>query len=365
MKRVGIDCRFAASRAGLGRYTRELVTRLLAREDGLRYTLFVADPHEPWLEAIQKRDFDIIPANFRPYSWAEQGRFPLILGHANIDLLFAPHFNVPLLCRVPFVVTVHDLILHRFPNRASFLRQHAYRFVMAHSIRRARHVIAVSNFTQREILSIYGNRLRSKVSVIHEGVGGEFRRIPADRCREVLAKYAIDRPFFLYVGNAKQHKNVQALIDAFAIDHPANADLLLVTTGREADGLILRDDVRLLRDIDDDDLPALYSSAIAFVTASLYEGFGLPIIEAEACGCPVIALRKGAIPEVASPSAALLSSLDDLPGALRNPPASPAMSRRWDWEETAERTVGVLRRMIDSVPRNMIVSRFPINEQTS
>ncbi|MBI3618996.1 glycosyltransferase family 4 protein [Candidatus Peregrinibacteria bacterium] len=347
MMRVGIDCRFAASHAGLGRYTRELATRLLARDDGLRYTLFVADPQEPWLEAIQKRDFDLIPANFAPYSWAEQTRFPLILQRTNIDLLFAPHFNVPLLCRVPFVVTVHDLILHRFPNRASFLRQRAYRFVMAHSIRRARHVIAVSNFTQREILSVYGNRLRSKISVIHEGVGFEFRRIPPDRCRDVLAKYAIDRPFFLYVGNAKQHKNVQVLIDAFAADHPANADLLLVATGREVDRLNLRDDVRLLRSVADADLPALYSSAIAFVTASLYEGFGLPIIEAEACGCPVIALREGAIPEVASESALLLSSLDDLPAALKNPPSSVAVKRRWDWEETAARTIGVLQATLE------------------
>lgn len=344
MTTIGIDCRFAATESGLGRYTRELVAHLLRRDDALRYALFVRDPSEPWLASLPPSPRSSLHTTRSPhYSLSEQLRFPLSIRSAGADFFFSPHFNVPLLCPVPFVVTVHDLILHRFPNEASPLRRIAYRTVMQHAVARARAVIAVSRFTGDEICGAYGERVRSKIAVISEGVSEQFRRRPQAECAAVLAKHGLPAAFFLYVGNAKQHKNVQTLIDAFAAAGDPQAHLVLVTGGGEASRLRLRERVRLLPDVDDADLPVLYSAARAFVTASLYEGFCLPVAEAAACGCPIVATRRGAIPEVAPPGALLVEpTIEALARALRAPPLEAAERRNGSWSDAAEQTAAVL-----------------------
>ena len=153
MQSIGIDCRFAASHSGLGRYTRELVSHLLQRRDGVHYVLFVRSGDEAWLKKDFGSSFSLNVFKCDHYSLAEQMRFPGVIRAAGIDLLFSPHFNVPFLQGVPTVVTVHDLILHRFPNEASFARRLAYRFVMRQSLRNARHVFAVSESTKSDARS--------------------------------------------------------------------------------------------------------------------------------------------------------------------------------------------------------------------
>jgi glycosyltransferase involved in cell wall biosynthesis len=196
--RIGIDCRFAGTNSGLGRYTRELTAALQKRNDGIEYVLFGNDN-----------------APFPHYSLREQTSFPGIIKKSGVDLFFAPHFNVPLLCPVPFVTTIHDLILHRYPNQASSTKRLAYRAVMRHTVRKAQSLIAVSQFTADELTSVYGKDVKKKISVIHEAVSDEFIKKSAAACSPTLNRFGLKKPFFLYVGNAKQHKNVQMLIDAY------------------------------------------------------------------------------------------------------------------------------------------------------
>lgn len=342
MKTIAVDCRFASTNGGLGRYTRELVRALAARAADLRYVLLVRDPEEPWIP--QDLSVTVTQAAIDHYSLAEQMQMPAILRSTGADLLFSPHFNVPLRCPIPFVATVHDLILHRYPNHASFFKRIAYRVVMKHAVMQSRSIICVSRFVESEIASIYGSNVQKKIRTIGEGVDAVYRPASEEEQRAAREKYSLRRPFFLYVGNAKQHKNVALLMDAFQQSHRNDADLVLVTGGKEFLQLpFAGPSIKFLSHVSDIDLASLFSAAESFVTASLYEGFCLPIAEALACGCPVIACNGSAITELAAGRALLLEpSVDVFAEAFRHPPERPEPVRIATWERIAKEVERVL-----------------------
>ncbi len=343
MRRIGIDCRFAATNSGLGRYTRELVTHLLTRDDGCEYVLFT-DGDTNWIP-FSAAHVTCLEVAFPHYSFAEQYRFPRFLRRSGIDLLFSPHFNVPFFCPVPFVVTIHDLILHHFPNQASLRKRSGYKILMRRVLHRARHIIAVSDFTARDITDFYGPRMAKKITVIHEGVSESFSPRGEAEKNAVMRKYDIHPPFLLYVGNAKEHKNVQMLIDAFQSFPPSDLSLLLVTGGKETGTLTIASKrVRLLPGLAEEDLPALYSAARCFVSASLYEGFGLPLLEAAACGCPAIVTDGGAFREIAPPGTVLIPPLASaFAQAFMHLPSPPERVVLLSWDEAAAKTADILR----------------------
>lgn len=340
--KIGIDCRFAGTQSGLGRYTRELVSALLRRKDDADYTLFVSGSDHSWLPSA--KNYNLQPTTSRHYSLSEQLRFPWTLKTSGIDLLFSPHFNVPLFCPVPFVATIHDLILHRYPNQASGWKRRAYRAVMKHAVRKARALIAVSAFTTREIASVYGKECKRKITVIHEAVSQEFGKKSGAACAAVLQRYGLKKAFFLYVGNCKEHKNVQTLIDAYRSLRTRETELVLVTRGKESKNLRLVEGARILTDVSDHDLPCLYFFAASFVTASLYEGFGLPVLEAAASHCPIIVTNRGALPEIAPPGAKIVEpTVEAIADALREPPEASDPGKMRTWDEVAEETITVLK----------------------
>lgn len=344
MIHIGIDCRFSFGHSGVGRYTREIVPPLLSGAGNHRFTLFVRSSAEEWLKNLSG-NYSILEVDIPHYSLQEQMALPSHIRKSGIDLLFSPHFNVPLSLPVPYVVTIHDLILHRYPNQASLLRQWAYRFLMRQSVRRAERIIAVSAFTAGELVDVYGEAVAAKVVPIHEGISPRFSPRSEEEQHSVCRAYGITRDFFLYVGNAKEHKNVQLLVDAFVKAHLSDADLVLVTSGRETKRLNLPPNVMIVHSVADEDLPALYSAARATVTASLYEGYCFPVLEAAACGCPVIATNSSAIAEIA-PSGALLvnATLDALTSAFTHPPTCcGATVEPFSWEEAGRKTLALLR----------------------
>lgn len=342
---VAIDCRFAAGRTGLGRYTREIARHLLMIDDGIDYILLVRSKEESWIPKASEK-FRVMEADVPHYSIAEHTKLPAILRASKADLLFSPHFNVPISCPVPFVVTIHDLILHRFPNRSSWHRRAAYRLLMRHAVKRAAHAIAISEFVKSEIASFYGSR--SNISVVREGMSGDYAPRSAYECVNIRAKYTITVPFFLYVGNCKQHKNVSLLIDAFVQSGVKDSELILVSSGAEADRLLpLPPGIRMISDVPDEDLPALYSATEAFVTASLYEGHCLPVAEALACGCPVIAANRAAIPETASGRAMLLEpTVENFAIAFQKRYAHQESFVAGTWEQTAAQTASIFESVL-------------------
>lgn len=351
---VGIDCRFASEYAGLGTYTRELTAALLRRQDKILYTLFVRSLDGQWLRDLPRRPRAIVHAPFSHYSFGEQLRFPGLIKYSGIDLLFSPQFNVPFVSAVPFVCTVHDLILHKYPNNAGLLKRMAYRFLMRSSLQRAQSVVTVSDTTKRDIRDMYGQAIDDKTQVIYPGIHERFSSVPDGEPRSVVARYGIGGRFVLYVGGAKQHKNVQRLIDAFERLNPPGCELALVISGKEKEGLRTGPAVRIVSDVDDADLPALYSCAAGFATASLYEGFGLPPVEAMACGCPVLVSNRGSLPEATGGHAIVAEpTVEGMTEGLRELLMSEPQERAIEWGrhfswDTAAAQVSQLFRSGDS-----------------
>lgn len=341
--RIVIDCRFSGAKAGLGSYTREIASHLVLQAEAETYVLIVRDRAEPWLRRLEGR-CEIVTADIPHYSLAEQTRLPGIIRGLAADLLFSPHFNVPAFCPVPYVVTIHDLILHRYPNQAPLPKQLAYRLLIRRAVAQARRIIAISDFVGGEIASMYGPGAAAKTSVVLEGVDDRFRPSSPEEIALVKGAYGITRAYFLYVGNAKQHKNVPLLLEAYRRSGVTDADLLLLTGGPEAAALEpLPAGTRFIRGVPDEDLPALYGGARALLTASLYEGFCLPVAEALACGTPVIAADRTAIPQVASGRARLLEpEAGTFADALRDPPPRGAPFVIGHWEDTARATRALL-----------------------
>lgn len=348
MKTVGIDCRFAAEYAGLGTYTRSLVTALLRRGDPVRYVLFVRSSEESWLRALRGNEFMVIPAPFGHYSVAEQMSLPRLLRASACDFLFASHFNVPLWCPVPFACTVHDLILHRYPNHVGLTRRLAYRYLFARSVRRARFIVTVSHATRRELISFYGESVGGKARTVYPGLPEGFPSLQGGTVS--AAPPTGMRPYLLYVGNCKEHKNVPLLLTAYrASGVAATHDLLLLTGGKESLSLSLPAGARIAGEVPFDRLPALYGAASGFVSASLAEGFGFPLIEAMASRCPVLATNCGSLPEVCGGHALLveptLPSLTEglqrlvTDGSLRSSTrleAAALHAHSFRWQRTAE-----------------------------
>ena len=348
---IGIDCRFMTTQSGIGRYTRELVTALKRRNDPWRYVFLESD--------------------IKHYSLNEQIKMPSLIKKHRIDLMHFPHFNVPLRCPVPFITTIHDLILHHYPNQASILKRMAYKKLMKHAVKKSAHIITVSNFTASDITKTYGDNIKKKITVTYEGVSPQFKPASESEINRVCAKYNLptskqvneltskqSKSFILYVGTSKQHKNVQTLIDAVS-DKP----LVLVTSGKEVSKLKLTPNVTIIPEVDDTDLPALYSVAKCFITASLYEGFGLPALEAMACGCPVMASNRGSLPEILGEGASFVEPTVDkiLEGIERTQDTrhktclsgrqaqeEVAYANSFSWEKMAEETALIYERILNS-----------------
>lgn len=364
--RIGIDARFYGSLGkGLGRYTEKLLQELERIQSEDEYVVFLRREN---FDEYQPRDsrFSKVLADYPWYGWQEQLLYPRLLRRYRLDLVHFPHFNVPLLYRKPFIVTIHDLILFHFPTvKASELppflywaKYLIYRLVIGQAVRRARRVIAVSQFTADDISRAYP-AARSKVTVTLEAAEQYCFWVPPSEIPALLHRYGIarDRPYVLYVGNAYPHKHLELLLD-LAAALPAmdfvcvgREDYFYRRLRQESAGRRLAN-VRFVGYVPDPVLAALYRGARTYCFPSLYEGFGLPGLEALAHGVPVLAARRGALPEVlgdaavyfdprsvVSALAALRSVCDDAALRQRLIWDGYARSARFSWARMAEATL--------------------------
>ncbi|MDY6877792.1 MAG: glycosyltransferase family 1 protein [Chloroflexota bacterium] len=370
---IGIDYTSAArQRAGIGRYTRELVAALLALESPHQYVIFAAtgglEPGtwNPKQEANTRLRTIPLTDDWLARLW-HRLRLPIpvetITG--SLDLFYSPDFVLPPTRRsTRTLLTVHDLSFLRYPETfVPKLRSYLKRLV-PRSIARADVVLADSAATQADIVSLLGAP-PDKVQVLYSGVHPRFRpgAEPGERER-LQARYNIgNQPYVLSVGTVQPRKNYVRLIQAFTrLQTGKLADLQLVIAGGQ--GWLYQDifaeaekqgnRVRFLGFVDEADLPALYRHSALFAFPSLYEGFGLPVLEAMACGVPVVCSATSSLPEVAGDAALLVDPHDEKALAeamtriledtdLRREMIARgvAQAARFTWERAARQLLGI------------------------
>ncbi|OGY25371.1 MAG: hypothetical protein A2Z11_00760 [Candidatus Woykebacteria bacterium RBG_16_43_9] len=363
---IGIDASRIATeeKTGTENYSYNLITTLIALDKKNRYVLYFNNI-PPFFEINQPNvSTKILRA---PRFWT-QGRLAWECLLRPPDILFVPAHTIPVVRRpnLKTIVTIHDLgaqflaEYHKLPQKLYLNWSTKYASIAAS------HLIAVSKFTKKDLMRTL-KVLSNRISVVHEAVNKEhFFPRTKHEIAQTRAKYGLAGRYFTYVGTIQPRKNLLRLIEAFAKANFENIDLVLIGSNgwlnediyKAPEKFNVSNHVRFLGYVPDEDLPALYSGAIALTFPSLYEGFGLPILEAFACNCPVLTSNDGATTEVAEKAALLVDPLDTSNIAsgmkklatnnkLREELINKGIERVGDfsWERSAKDTLKVIERV--------------------
>jgi glycosyltransferase involved in cell wall biosynthesis len=353
---IVIDARMAMD-GGIGTYLQQLVPRIAKRRPLWRLTALGSEPRMRALGWGEIANLRLVQSAAPIFSIREQIELPVRVNGA--DLYWAPNYDVPVLSRTPLVVTIHDVNHIALPELLGGSVRRAYaRWMLSTAVSRARRVLYDSEFTRQEAVRLLGNG-STKGRVVHLGVDESWRR-----ARELAPERPIAEPYFLYVGNIKRHKNVPFLLRAFgrAMDRVPHR-LLLVgrTEGLRADPEVsaalapLGRRASLLGELPASEVRRYVAHAHAVVTASLYEGFGLPALEAMAAGAPCLVSRAGSLPEICGDAALFGDPRDEAEFAGRlvqvatdEPLRASLIARGRDraamfrWDQSADDTIAVL-----------------------
>ena len=387
--RIAIDYTPAVrQQAGIGRYTRGLVRALASLDPHTDYSLFVLGKgnmdrgsEHSTAAAYSLAEGSSLPANFRlrhvpiPYklltvAWHRlRLPVPAELFTGPVDLLHSPDFVLPPLRKAAGLITVHDLAFLRVPECADPRLRDYLTKAVSRSVDRADHILADSQSTQNDLVELM-RVSADRISVVPAGVEDRFHPdLPEDELSRVRSAYGLDEPFILSLGTIEPRKNHPRLIRSHALlrqRYPA-APALVIAGGPgwlyeetlEAARQAGPHSVRLLGFVADQDLPALYASARLFVFPSLYEGFGLPPLEAMACGTPVVCSNRPSLPEIVG-DAALITDAEDTEGLasamqrlLEDEILREQLIRRglrraecYSWEQAGEKLLAVYREML-------------------
>src|SRR4051794_16678268 len=355
---------------GIGTYIRSLVQALGEVDPYNHYTLIISP--------AELRELPPLPANFEIATYgrsdddlADNVAFPAFLRQIPADLFHIPLNRVPLMMRRPYVVTIHDMASLLFEQGKSWrnsLRQYTFRRGLIGADR----VIAVSASTRRDVENLMGVP-RSRIRLVYSAPNPAFfeHEDPAERER-ILERYQIHYPFLLYAGAIRPQKNIPRLVEAFAIaraafaDHPEYRDLRLIIIGDEISRYPsvrqavmqsrVEDAVRFLGFVPFDTMRVFYGAASAFVFPSLYEGFGLPPLEAMASGTPVITSSMSSLPEVVGSAAMLVNpeNVFDIARGIKEVLLNPALrlqlieagkihAAKYSWKSTAQQVLEIYR----------------------
>ncbi len=321
--RIGIDARMLDNKmTGIGRYTKNLIQHLLSRDFENQYILIL---NKDYLELNLKKTCNLkfIKVNSSPLSLYTLCWLHRIIKKEKIDLFHSPFFLAPLWALCPVIVTVHDLMGLRFPGFfegrkpiAKLFARWFVRLFVPLTLRRASKIIAVSETTKSDLVE-YLNLPEDKIKVIYEGVESCFRKgLDLQLVEKVRRDFHITKRIILYIGNTRPYKNLPRLIRAFKILQDYENCQLVLGSGdtRNIDSLKkmvtqlnLEQKVIFTGPLEDKDIIDLMNVAEVFVFPSLWEGFGLPPLEAMACGVPVVASKAGSLPEILGDAALLVN----------------------------------------------------------
>lgn len=355
--RIAIDARKLHD-FGIGTYLRNVLKSLARLDTTTEYLLFLR-PHDVGFIEQLGENFRPIIETAAPYSVAEQVSLPFRLMKERVDLFHTPHYVLPPLVPCRSIVTIHDCIHLMFPQYLPNRFAHMYaRTFMSVAARRSHRILTVSEASKRDIQRFFPVP-DDKITVISNAIDDRFSRPPpSEDVVRVQERFQLDEEFILYAGNIKPHKNLERLIEAL---HQLRRDgfdrltLLIIgdeitkyaTLRRAVHRYKLHKQVRFLGFVSDSTLAVLYRLASVFVFPSLYEGFGLPPLEAMASGTPVVTSKVSSLPEVVGDAAVLIDPYDacsiaegirriltdrTLEETLRQ--RGPARAREFSWERS-------------------------------
>jgi glycosyltransferase involved in cell wall biosynthesis len=369
--RVAIDARKLHD-FGIGTYIRNLLRHLARTDQNTEFVLLCGEA-DLGVAAQLGPNFRAVLEPSPNYSLREQVHVPWVLRRERPNVYHAPHYVLPAGVRCPSVVTIHDCIHLMFPQYLPNRVAYAYaRAQMWSAARRSNCILTVSEASKRDILHLF-NVAPEKIVVVYNAIDSHFSVTPSEEAvARVRERYQLDHRFVLYVGNIKPHKNLVRLIEAFdELRRGELEDLKLLIIGDQISKLPalrravhrhkLHKHVRFLGYLADDQLAILYRLASVFAFPSLYEGFGLPPLEAMASGTPVVTSNVSSLPEVVGGAAVLVDPydvdaiVDGLRRVLTNPTLAAEMrqkgiarAREFSWERSVAKTWAVYQQIAGS-----------------
>ncbi len=359
--------------AGIHGYLYNTLAHLPEAAPEFDYILFVGAGHPPQCDKWRVQRAALPTQNPAIRIVWEQALQPFALAQARPDLLHGMAFSLPVLWGGPSVVTIFDLSFLRYPERLSASRRLYLRVVTRTSAQRARRVIAISESGRQEIHALLGVPL-DKIDVALPGVDPRFAPLPGDEVERFRQQAGLPERFILFVGTLEPRKNLNTLLRAYT-RLPQRDKVKLVLAGAKGwqtgPLFALIEELNLLRDIQlpgyisSEDLPMWYNAAQVFVYPSVYEGFGLPLVEAMACGTPVIASDTTSLPEAVGADGILVPPmkvdawtealghlLDDADARTDLARRGPLHAQQFTWMETARQTAASYRRALNTRGEN-------------
>jgi glycosyltransferase involved in cell wall biosynthesis len=355
------------SRAGLGRYARSLTQAMIQEMDApptLFYNRTAQAQTLPEWSGIPQRSIRLGYKPWRMMVWlAQLMHFSFKRLTPGAELFHATEHLLMPLGGVPTVLTVHDLIYKLFPKHHKRLNYLFLNAAMPLFVRRADAIITVSQASKNDLIRHYGTP-DNKITVVHEAAAPHFRVVPDSEIARVRAKYNLPERFLLSVGTIEPRKNLSRLVECLARLRRDDRNLQLMVVGAKGwlyddffarlEELDQRDTVRLLGYVPDEDLPAVFRAATVYVMASIYEGAGLPVLEAMACGVPVVSSRESSMPELGADVPRYFNPYDvdnmtDVLGIVLSDDrlraemavAGPERAARFSWRRAARETLRV------------------------
>lgn len=353
---------------GIGRYVSNLARAMVPQLPAEERLTILYDPAHP-LTRLPDGAVACIPITASPFSLEQQWRVPPLLRDLRARLYHSPYIAMPYLPGVPALLTLYDLIPLRYPEHSTARARLFVRWMTRLALHAARHAIAISDFTRHDFMCQF-HLSAGQITAIPLAADPAFRPQPPEIVTAIRARYNLPEMFALYLGSNKPHKNLVRLVEAWQMAYGPfgwrMAPGSLVVAGmwdarypearQRTEQLDLGKEVIFLGPVPEAELPALYAAATVFVFPSLYEGFGLPVLEAMACGTPVVCSGTSSLPEVAGEAAVTVNPLDvDALGAalarvlddagLRRDLREKGIvqAERFNWNDTARRTLDLYR----------------------
>ena len=354
--KIGFDARMI-SHPGIGRYMHNLLNAMLKLNTGHEFILF-GDKAKLKNYTYHLTPCEIVHWNAPIYSLREQITQPF--SRYKLDILHCPHFNTPYFYNGRLIVTIHDLIYLIFQQSCPSKLAKLYANIMAsRSAAKSDHIIAVSENTKKDILRFFKKAEPSKIKVIYEAADPHFKIIDdQEKLTDIKKRYNLPDKFILFVGSLKYHKNLITAMEAFSKLKEKVSDCSFVVVGRSSrresrlKKMVTSQEIIYLGEVPSEDLVTIYNLSTVLLHPSLYEGFGLTILEAMACGIPVVSSNAASLPEVGG-DAVLYVNTNDAAGfsdalykvltneTLRKNLINKGLNRvkEFSWEKTARETL--------------------------